>query len=114
MAGPRKVILSEQQYAELRYIRDHHPLPYMRERAAGILKVADGQSMNYVATYGLLRKIQYETISDWITRYEQEGIEGLRMKSGRGRKPSFPSPKRKNRRTSARGTKHSASSSGTL
>jgi len=89
MAGKRKVVLSEQQYAELAKIRDHHAVPYIRQRAAAIIKVSEGVSMTKVGRYGLLRKVRHETISEWIDRYEQEGIPGLYVKEGRGRKPAF-------------------------
>ena len=41
----RPVILSEEQDQELRHCRDHHSLPYMRLKAAAILKVAAGQTI---------------------------------------------------------------------
>jgi hypothetical protein len=89
MAGKRKVVLSDQQYAELIRTRDHHSIPYLRQRAAAIIKVSEGASMTKVGKYGLLRKVRHETISEWIDRYEQEGIHGLYVKEGRGRKPAF-------------------------
>ena len=89
MAGKRKVVLSEQQYAELVKTRDHAALPYLRQRAAAIIKVSEGESMTKVGKYGLLRKVRHETISQWIDRYEQEGIQGLSVREGRGRKPAF-------------------------
>ena len=33
--------------------------------------------------------VGYETISEWISRYECGGVEGLRVQAGRGRKPAF-------------------------
>jgi hypothetical protein len=89
MASKRKVCLNEQQYAELVKTRDTDPTPYIRQRAAAILKVADGKSVNWVRKYGLLRRMSHEAVSCWIDRYEQEGLEGLRVRPGRGRKPVF-------------------------
>ena len=77
------------RYAELVETRDHAALPYLRERAAAILKVADGLSVRKVAEYGLFKRVRRETISEWIDRYEQEGLEGLKIREGRGRKPAF-------------------------
>jgi transposase len=89
MPSKRKVCLNEWQYAELVKTRDTSPTPYVRERAAGILKVASGKSVNWVRKNGLLRVVSHEALSSWIERYEQEGLEGLRVRPGRGRKPVF-------------------------
>ena len=89
MPASRKVTLSETQRDELEELRDHSPKAYLRECAAGILKVAAGWSVRQVAEYGLLRRHEPETVSGWIERYEQAGIEGLKVKAGRGRKPLF-------------------------
>ena len=89
MAQPRQVHLTVAQAQELRWVRDHHEKAYVRERAAAILKVASGDSMLQVALHGLLKPRRYETISEWITRYEQDGVKGLQMQAGRGRKPAF-------------------------
>lgn len=89
MARPYKVILTAEQRAELEQIRDHHPKPYVRERAAAILKVADGQSIRQVALDGLLKRREPETVKEWIVRYLTDGPKGLWVKPGRGRKPAF-------------------------
>ena|SRR6266566_3035517 len=100
MAQPRTIHLSTQQEQELTWVRDHHEKAYLRERAAAILKVAAGRSMVQVSLHGLYKPRQYETISRWITRYEQEGLAGLLVRAGRGRKPAF-SPCRSRRGTGA-------------
>src|SRR5436305_8137211 len=83
--------LSTAQEAELVRLRDHHPKPYIRERAAAILKVAAGACIAQVAAHGLLRPRHEETVSDWIARYRQQGTAGLGIRPGRGRKPAcFP------------------------
>ncbi|WP_461367946.1 helix-turn-helix domain-containing protein [Candidatus Darwinibacter acetoxidans] len=92
---PKKIVLelSESQYRELTAMRDHHPKPYMRERAAALLKVAAGQSARQVALSGLLRPRDPDTVYGWLHRYQLEGISGLALRPGRGRKPAFsPSP----------------------
>jgi len=81
--------LTDKQRAELIDLRDHADKPYLRERAAAMLKIADGGSARQVAAQGLLRKRWHYTLGVWLTRYEQDGIEGLKIKSGRGRKPAF-------------------------
>lgn len=83
------VQLQPDQWAELEQLREQDPTPYVRERAAAILKVATGQSLRAVARTGLLRPRRRETIADWVRRYLAEGAAGLRIRPGRGRKPAF-------------------------
>ncbi len=81
--------LTESQEAELRSARNRHDKHYIRERAAAILKVAQGQSIRQVAQNGLLRPREPEQVSDWVKRYQQEGFRGLFVREGGGRKPAF-------------------------
>ena len=81
--------LSAEQRQQLERIRDTHPKPYLRERAAAVLKVADHESARQVATQGLLKRRSKDTVSQWIRRYLAQGLEGLRIRAGRGRKPAF-------------------------
>jgi transposase len=89
MAKARQVVLSPEQERELIWARDHHQKAYMRTKAAAILKVAVGQSMRQVATHGLLKAVKEEAVSGWIDRYLEEGLRGLVVRKGRGRKPAF-------------------------
>ncbi len=66
-----------------------HPLSYMRRKAAAILKVATGQTIKQVALTGLNKPVTQECVSAWISRYEQDGLAGLHVQPGRGRKASF-------------------------
>lgn len=70
-------------------MRDHNQKPYLRERASAILQVAEGQSGRWVARNGLLRQRQPDTVYNWLNRYEAEGIEGLPLDKGRGRKAAY-------------------------
>jgi transposase len=81
--------LSAPQKAELQHIRDHASKPYLRERAAALLKVASGQTITEVAAEGLLKPRKHETVRAWLTRYQQQGLDGLGIHSGRGRKSAF-------------------------
>jgi len=93
MPGRLQLSLSEQQRAELREARDHHPKPYIREQAAAILRVADGSSLRQTSSTGILKPRRRETLKDWVDRFLAAGIPGLLVKAGRGRKPAFsPSP----------------------
>jgi transposase len=89
MAQALHVELSAAQEQELRWARDHHPKAYVRSKCAGILKVAAGNSARQVAAAGLLKPVAEETVSDWIARYQNEGLAGLVVRKGRGRKPAF-------------------------
>jgi transposase len=89
MPGRLELVLSTEQRAELEHIRDHDPLPYMRERAAALLKISDGQSGLAVATHGLYKRRWEGTVYDWVHRYQAGGVKGLAIRPGRGRKPAF-------------------------
>ncbi len=89
MAEPLAVTLTDEHRRELEQVRDHHALPHMREKAAAILKIAAGQSGRDVALHGLLRHRRPDTVYEWVRRYRAEGIAGLLVKGGRGRKPAF-------------------------
>jgi hypothetical protein len=89
MARAFSLSLTQTQRDELSQVRDHHALAYVRVKAAGILKVADGHSLRQVAKNGLLKPIRRETVKAWARRYLHEGVTGLLVKPGRGRKPAF-------------------------
>jgi transposase len=98
MIKPLIIDVSPQERHQLKQIVRYHPLPYMRERAAAILKVADGAFASYVAKYGLLQVRHPDTVCTWVRRFQQSGIGGLKIKPGRGRKPAF-SPSLRRART---------------
>jgi len=86
-----KLELSAAQRAELQQVRDHDARPYLRERAAALLKIADGHVPAHVARAGLLRPRDPDTIYSWFWRYQAAGLSGLLIRPGRGRKPAiFP------------------------
>lgn len=84
-----RVELSSEQIAELSTVRSRHPKPYVRERAAAILKLHAGEHIEDIARHGLLKRHETETISGWAKRYLAEGVAGLLVRKGQGRKPSF-------------------------
>jgi Winged helix-turn helix len=94
MPAPYRLDLTADQRAELESVRDHAALPYLRERAAAILKIAAGQRAAQVARDGLLHARHPETICAWLQRYRTEGLAGLSIRPGRGRKPAFSPPAR--------------------
>lgn len=95
-----RVELTEKQRQELQHIRDHHVKPYMRERAAGVLKVAQGQTLSDVAQSGLLKRHEPETLRKWIDGYLREGVNAWFIKPGRGRRGNF-SPSKPDRESTS-------------
>src|SRR5690349_25134481 len=99
-----EVTLTDEQQAELVRARDHHSKAYVREKAAAILKIAlEHQPALRVAGSGLLKRRDTDTVRSWLRRYQQQGLAGLLVQRGRGRKPAFsPSGAAKRRRVGAR------------
>jgi len=82
------VLTSEDRQALLR-LRDTAPKPFQRERAAALLKVADGLPVSEVARHGLLRPRRRGTLYGWVRDFRQRGLAALSIRPGRGRKPAF-------------------------
>lgn len=84
------LLLTAADRQELEWVRDHDRRPYLRERAAALLKTADGQSAYAVARTGLLKPRKPDTVYAWLHRYRQYGIPGLiqRPRGHRGFSPS--------------------------
>ena len=62
--------------------------PYLRQRARAVLRVAQGEPLSQVAQHSRVR-VHRTTVAEWVRRYQAAGINGLKIKAGRGRKPSF-------------------------
>lgn len=97
MPKRRYVDLKPANVQELEAIRDRHPKAYMRERATALLKINAGTSPHQVARHGLLKSRDPDTIYQWIDRFEDEGVAGLVIRQGRGRKPAFSPSARESR-----------------
>ena len=78
MAKRRTLVLSLEQRAELEAIRNRDPRPYMREKAAALLKIADGMTPHAVACHGLLRCRDPDTVYGWLDHYELTGTLKVR------------------------------------
>ena len=85
----RAFALTRTERQTLEELRDHGPKPYLRERAAALLKVDDGMAPARVAREGLLRPRKPDTVYAWLDRFSTHGLAGLYIQSGRGRKPAF-------------------------
>ncbi len=81
--------LTAEQREMFEAMPDCHPKPYLRERAAALLKIAAGQAGYQVAENGLLKPRKADTVYQWVHRYQDQGLGGLYIQPGRGRKPAF-------------------------
>jgi hypothetical protein len=93
------LVLSAAERTALERLSHTAAQPYLRERAAAILQVADGQSATQVARAGLLQPRKVETVCRWLARSRAQGEAGLLIRPGRGRTPAFcPSAARRSDR----------------
>jgi len=88
MAKRYVIELSEAERAKLQAWVKNPPKPYLRKRARAILLVAEGWPLYKVAAHARIR-VHRTTVSEWVRRYLAEGIEGLKVRPGQGRKPAF-------------------------
>jgi len=77
MARLRTLVLTSKAQHELEQARDHDERPYVRERAAALLKIAAGQTAHAVARQGLLQARDPATVYGWLDIYETDGLAGL-------------------------------------
>jgi hypothetical protein len=87
---PRTLTLTPAQRADLERTRGRDRRPYLRERAAAVLKVAAGSTARQVALHGLPTARKPETLYRWLDAYERRGLAGLvqRPRGHRGFSPS--------------------------
>jgi transposase len=89
MAARRTLTLTAAEQQALEAVAQHEPTPYLRERAAALLKIAAGRSPHWVARHGLLVGRDPDTVYGWLNRYEAERQAHQAVGAGRGRKPAF-------------------------
>jgi Winged helix-turn helix len=90
MSQRRTLALSAAQRQELVHHRDHDPRPYVRERCAALLKVADGQAPHAIARAGLLRPRDPDTVYAWLDHYQAGGLAGVLAHRHGGDHRSWP------------------------
>lgn len=59
---PCPLALTDEQRREFVATRDHAAQPYLRERAAALLKIAEGPSIRAVAAFGCLKPRDRDTL----------------------------------------------------
>ena len=104
MPKRRTFFLTPEQEGYLLGVRDHDPRPYLRERAAALLKIAGGMSPHSVALHGLLKPRDPDTVYAWMDAFARDGFlrprppcRGPFSPSGsgaRGRPGASPPPSR--------------------
>jgi hypothetical protein len=105
MAKQRTLRVPWEHRQQLQAARDHDRRPYVRERCAALLKIADGQTAHgprptahAVASHGLLKGREPDTVYAWLGHDPAEGLAGLvghvhggsprsRLRSGRAAHP---------------------------
>ena len=76
-AYTRTLDLTQNQRQQLLHHRDHDPRPYVRERCAALLKIADGMTPHAVARHGLLKPRKPDTVYSWLDWYEKLGMRSV-------------------------------------
>ena len=87
MLAVKKVRESEIDFLSLSKKEKHSRV---RIRLLGLSHVKDGVPYRKVAD---MMKVEYVTVQNWVNSFSESGIEGLKEKGGRGKKPLFPEEK---------------------
>ena len=78
-----KVALGVGQRTELQTAAKTDGTPSVRVKALAILNLADGRTATDVAA---IFRTSRQSLAEWLRAYQREGIAGLRVKPGRGRR----------------------------
>jgi transposase len=90
MAKIRTLELTPQQRVQLQDAYQNGKSHAFRKRCHLVLLKTEERTSKEV---GQILSMHQVTVNNWLNRYEQEGINGLKTKPGRGRKPILD-PKR--------------------
>jgi len=90
----RALFLTAERRADLERTRDRDHRAYLRECAAALLKIADGQSAHHVARHSLNKCHKPATVYGWMNKYQQQGLAGL-IHQARGHRGFSPSARRR-------------------
>lgn len=80
--GFRKITLTKAQRQELEEGYQTGQTASYRQRCHGILLKSQDRTSKQI---GIILGVSHITVTNWLNRYEKEGIQGLQTKSGRGR-----------------------------
>ena len=80
-------LLTDQEQQELQRITRSTSLPAgLVQRAKAILCVSSGMPLKHT---GQVVGLTERHVRKWVTRFQEQRLDGLKDKQGRGRKPSF-------------------------
>lgn len=82
MGRIRTVKLTKDQKEELTTGYNYGESPVFRKRCHIILLKSDGRTSSDISS---IVKLNVVSINNWLTRYEEQGIKGLKNKPGQGR-----------------------------
>lgn len=77
-------ILTESQHQELDHLYKTNPKHVVRKNCHTILLKAEGRTSKDV---GAIVGMTDVSVNSWVRRFKAEGVSGLLIKPGRGRKP---------------------------
>lgn len=78
------VAMSEDDMEQLHKLMRRASVPHLRTKATALWNVGKGRTTSEVAEFlGVSRT----SVSNWISRFRNEGIAGLAIRPGRGRRP---------------------------
>jgi len=78
--------LTEEQVSSLKKGYSHGKSPLYRRKCHAILQNDAGKSADELASFFQVDK---RTVLHWLGLWEKEGLQGLQLKPGRGRKPKL-------------------------
>ena len=82
----RIIELTKSERETLEHCFKYHPKAHVRKRAQSLLLLDENWTIKQVAT---LHHIRTRTIYTWLDRWQNMGIIGLMILSGRGLKPKL-------------------------
>ena len=103
MPVAKQLTLSENQKQELEAWIKNPPKPYLRRKARALLLVGSGKAV-YKAAQDRRVHANRVTVSAWVEKYAQQGLDGLKQAKGQGRKPGFSPSANKRSSGRSRGT----------
>jgi transposase len=75
--------LSSEQYRELEHCARHGQPAYLRTKALVLVNLVDGRPVQEISK---IFRVSRQSVYTWSKRYIGEGLDGLRVHRGRGRK----------------------------
>ncbi len=79
--------LPDEERAALKKLAKHGPTHSLRLRCQAVLLKTDANNKRSALAIAKQLGCCEMSVNDWIKRYQQDGLSGLKVKKGRGRKP---------------------------